>query len=96
MPSNFPGKMPPATPTGASAGTSAGSPSDPGLVRDLVSLEQKLTTLIAHTRALRVANEALRRDLTAANTRNHALTGRVAEARQRLDALCSRLPANAE
>ncbi len=72
------------------------APLDPGLVRDLASLEQKLATLIAHTRALRVANEALRKDLAAANTRNHAFSGRVAEARQRLDALCSRLPETAE
>jgi chromosome segregation ATPase len=67
-------------------------PADGGLGRDLAALEQKLASLIAHTRALRAANEALRRDLAAANTRNHALAGRVAEARQRLDALLSRLP----
>jgi hypothetical protein len=32
---------------------------------DLDQLEQKLATLIAHTRALRAANEGLRRDLAA-------------------------------
>jgi hypothetical protein len=31
--------------------------------QDLAELERKLTTLIAHTRALRAANEALRGDL---------------------------------
>jgi len=31
--------------------------------KDLAELERKLTTLLAHTRALRAANEALRRDL---------------------------------
>jgi chromosome segregation ATPase len=75
----------------ASASSSGHAP-DPGLDRDLVALEQKLATLIAHTRALRAANESLRRELAAANTRNHALGGRVAEATQRLDALLSRLP----
>jgi chromosome segregation ATPase len=72
------------------------SPAGPGVSRELASLEQKLATLIAHTRALRAANESLRRELAAANTRNHALAGRVTEARQRLDALLSRLPEPAE
>ena len=72
------------------------SPVDPGPGRELASLEQKLATLITHTRALRAANESLRRELAAANTRNHALAARVAEARQRLDALLSRLPETAE
>jgi hypothetical protein len=38
----------------------------------------------------------LRRDLAAANARNQTLAARVAEARQRLDALLSRLPEPAE
>jgi len=67
-------------------------PADPVIERDLLALEQKLTSLIAHTRALRAANESLRRDLAAANARNHALGERVAQAKERLDALLARLP----
>jgi len=70
----------------------AAAPVDGGLVRDLAGLEQKLATLIAHTRALRAANESLRRELAAANVRNQSLAGRVSEAKQRLDALLARLP----
>ena len=47
---------------------------------ELAALERKQASLIAHTRALRAANEALRRDLAAANARNHALAARVTEA----------------
>ena len=54
---------------------------------ELAALERKQASLIAHARALRAANEALRRDLAAANARNQALSARVAEARERLDAL---------
>ena len=43
---------------------------------DLTQLEQKLATLIAHTRALRAANEALRRDLVTAQERNREMTVR--------------------
>ena len=95
MSTNRAARMPTSVPNSVSSVPSSASP-DPGLVRDLTSLEQKLDTLAAHTRALRVANEALRKDLAAANTTNRALSGRVAEARQRLDALCSRLPEGAE
>ena len=63
---------------------------------ELAVLERKQASLIAHTRALRAANEALRRDLAAANARNLALAARVTEARERLDALLSRLPEPAE
>ena len=56
----------------------------------------RLASLIAHTRALRAANESLRRDLAAANARNQALAERVAEAKRRLDALLARLPEPAE
>ena len=59
---------------------------------DLSLLESKLTTLVAHTRALRAANESLRHDLAAANERNRTLSERVAAASQRLDALLARLP----
>ena len=48
---------------------------------ELAALERKQASLIAHTRALRAANEALRRDLAAANARNQALAARVTEAR---------------
>jgi len=65
------------------------------MVRELAALEQKLASLIAHTRALRAANESLRRDIAAANERNRVLVDRVAEAKQRLDALLSRLPETA-
>ena len=60
---------------------------------DLALLEQKLATLIAHTRALRAANEALRRDLAAATERNREMTIKVQQAGARLDALIARMPA---
>ena len=60
---------------------------------DLALLEQKLATLIAHTRALRAANEALRRDLVAATERNREMTIKVQQAGARLDALIARMPA---
>jgi chromosome segregation ATPase len=61
--------------------------------RDLSELERKLTTLLAHTRALRAANEALRRDLAASHDRNRDLATRVQQAGARLDALIARMPA---
>ena len=73
----------------------AHAPVDSGLGRDLAALEQKLATLVAHTRALRAANESLRRELAAATARNQTLAGRVAEAKQRLDALMARFPETA-
>jgi len=63
--------------------------------QDGARLEQKLATLVAHTRALRAANESLRRELAAATARNQTLAGRVAEAKQRLDALMARFPETA-
>jgi regulator of replication initiation timing len=60
---------------------------------DLALLEQKLATLIAHTRALRAANEALRRDLAVATERNREMTIKVQQAGARLDALIARMPA---
>jgi regulator of replication initiation timing len=60
---------------------------------DLAQLEQKLATLIAHTRALRAANEALRRDLSVATERNREMTIKVQQAGARLDALIARMPA---
>ncbi len=60
---------------------------------DLAGLEQKLATLIAHTRALRAANASLRRDLAAAVETNRALAMRMQAATARLDALMARIPA---
>ena len=57
---------------------------------DLALLEQKLATLIAHTRALRAANESLRRDLAAATERNREMNIKVQQAGARLDALIAR------
>ena len=59
---------------------------------ELAALEQKLATLIAHTRALRAANESLRRELAAAVERNREMTIRVQQAGARLDALIARMP----
>jgi regulator of replication initiation timing len=63
---------------------------------ELAALEQRLASLLTYARALRAANEALRRGLTAAETRNQDLSERVAEAKRRLDALVGRLPEPAE
>jgi len=63
---------------------------------DLAELEQRLAALLVYAKGLRAANEALRRGLTAAETRNQALSERVAEAKRRLDALVARLPEPAE
>ena len=60
---------------------------------DLAQLEQKLATLIAHTRALRAANASLRRDLAVANEHNREMTIKVQQAGARLDALIARMPA---
>ena len=59
---------------------------------ELEALEQKLATLIAHTRALRAANEALRREVSMAQERNRELAARVQQATARLDALLARIP----
>ena len=76
------------------------NPAEPGpedtIDSDLATLEQRLAALLAYAKGLRAANEALRRGLTAAETRNQALSERVAEAKRRLDALVSRLPEPAE
>ncbi len=65
---------------------------DAGLEAELDVLERKLASLISHVRALRSANEALRRDLATAQTRNRTLAERVVEASARIDALVARLP----
>jgi regulator of replication initiation timing len=59
---------------------------------DLALLEQKLATLIAHTRALRAANESLRRDLAVAVERNREMNIKAQQAGARLDALIARMP----
>ncbi|MDR2173267.1 MAG: hypothetical protein LBE32_03570 [Burkholderiales bacterium] len=59
---------------------------------ELRILEKKLHTLFEHTRALRMANEALRRDLVRAREENQVLTRRTQEASARLEAMLSRLP----
>ncbi len=58
---------------------------------DLRLLEQKLATLIEHTRALRAANESLRHDLAAAVARGRDVDARVAQAGARLDALLAQM-----
>ena len=60
---------------------------------DLALLEQKLAALIAHTRALRVANEDLRAKLAQAQAHERALDERMRAAANRLDALLARMPA---
>ncbi len=59
---------------------------------DLSLLEQKLATLIAHTRALRAANASLRQDLAAAVERNREMNIKMQQAGARLDALIARMP----
>lgn len=60
---------------------------------DLTELERKLATLIAHTRALRAANEDLRARLAQAQARERALEERMRAAGGRLDALIAKMPA---
>jgi hypothetical protein len=60
---------------------------------DLAALEQRLSTLLAHTRSLRVANETLRNELAQMQARNRELALRVQQATVRLDALLARIPA---
>jgi len=60
--------------------------------QDLAALEQKLSALIAHTRALRAANESLRRELAAAHERQRQMMLRMEQASARVDALIARMP----
>ena len=80
--------------------SSPANPSEPNpggtLESDIAALEHRLAALLVYTKGLRAANEALRRGLTAAESRNQALSERVAEAKRRLDALVARLPETAE
>ena len=59
---------------------------------ELEVLERKVASLINHVRALRAANEALRRELAQSKERNRALSDRVVEAKARIDALVAKLP----
>ena len=72
--------------------TPAEPASETTLDADLAALEARLATLLTYSKALRAANEALRRGLTAAEARNQDLSERAAEAKRRLDALVARLP----
>jgi cell division protein FtsB len=58
---------------------------------ELAALEHRLATLLAHARALRAANEALRNELAQAQQRNRDLAQRVQQATARLDALLARM-----
>jgi chromosome segregation ATPase len=59
---------------------------------ELAALEERVDTLIAHTRELQDANEILRRELLALQERNRDLNGRVSQATVRLDALIAKVP----
>ena len=59
---------------------------------ELSSLERKVALLIAHTHALRAANETLRGELAMLQEQNRTLAHRVQLASTRLDALLERLP----
>lgn len=63
-----------------------------GTEAELDALERRVQSLIGHVRTLRAANEALRRELAAAQERNRALGDRVVEAKARIDALVAKLP----
>ena len=60
--------------------------------QDLAALEQKLSALLLHTRALRAANESLRRELAAAHERQRQMMLRMEQASARVDALIARMP----
>lgn len=60
---------------------------------ELAELERKLAQLIAHTRALRAANDDLRAKLAQAQAREQVLGERMRSAASRLDALLAKMPA---
>jgi len=70
----------------------AGDPYSALMESDIAALEQKLATLLAHTRALRAANESLRRELAAAYEKHRQLSLRMEQASARVEALLSRIP----
>jgi cell division protein ZapB len=59
---------------------------------ELAALEERVEMLIAYARELRATNEALRRELLAAQERNRELGARVSQASARLDALIAKMP----
>jgi chromosome segregation ATPase len=59
---------------------------------ELALLEQRLASLIAHAKALRAANEELRRELASAQARNREMRERMQSAGSRLDAVLARMP----
>ncbi|HEV2219757.1 MAG TPA: TIGR02449 family protein [Casimicrobiaceae bacterium] len=59
---------------------------------ELAALEERVESLIAQARVLREANEALRRELAAAQEKNRDLALRMSQASSRLDTLISRMP----
>jgi len=61
---------------------------------ELERLEQRTASLIAHVRALRAANEDLRRELARAREQNAAMRAKMETAGNRLDAVLARLPAD--
>jgi len=60
---------------------------------ELAELERKLAVLIAHTRALRAANDDLRTKLAQAQAHERVLDERMRVAAGRLDSLLAKLPA---
>ena len=69
-----------------------GCPHQKTMENELALLEQKLVALIAHTRALRLANEDLRRKLAEAHAHERTLEERMRVAATRLDALLANMP----
>jgi len=67
------------------------APYSDSMDKDLAALEQRVSSLIAHTRALRAANESLRRDLAVAQQRQRDLTERMQQATDRVDSLLARI-----
>ncbi|MDR1529113.1 MAG: hypothetical protein LBS40_01635 [Burkholderiales bacterium] len=59
---------------------------------ELHLFEKKLTILLEHTRALRMANEVLRKDLERSREEIKALTQRNQEAASRVEALMNHFP----
>lgn len=82
-----------ATPAGAGLTLEHAHAYSSSMEADIGQLEQKLATLIAHTRAMRAANESLRHDLAVAQDKNRDLAARMREASARLDELLARVPA---
>ena len=63
------------------------------MLEDLDTLAHKVAELAQLAQALRIENQQLRAQLTAASAELEALRGRVEQATERLDAVLDRLPA---